>query len=134
MPGNIGATGKPNPTEAVPVSGAGRVLQPTAVAESHQRDDTATRAFSSVGIRSPDGRCLFIDTTAGDFRENLIPVSLVKCSGTPNEKFDIITAGKHNNAKNSALIVSSLVSARVEGDPIRSQCTKLPVDERMHQL
>jgi hypothetical protein len=102
--------GKPNPTEAVPVSGAGLVLQPTAVAESHQRDDTATRAFSSVSIQSPDGKCLFIDPTAGDFRENLIPVSLVQCAGTPNEKFDIITAGKHNNAQNSALIVSSLVS------------------------
>lgn len=103
--------GVPNPTEAVPVSGAGGVLQPTAVAESHQRDGGATRAFSSVSIQSPDGRCLFIDPTAGDFRENLIPVSLVPCAGTPNEKFDIITAGKHNNAENSALIVSSLVSS-----------------------
>jgi len=105
--------GVPNPTEAVPVSGAGGVLQPTAVAESHQRDDTATRAFSSVSIKSPDGKCLFIDPTAGDFRENLIPVSLVTCGGTPNEKFDIITAGKHNNAQNSALIVSSLVRALI---------------------
>ncbi len=99
-----------NPTEAVPVSRAGGVLQPTAVAESHQRDDTATRAFESISIQSPDGRCLFIDPTAGDFRENLIPVSLVRCAGTPNEKFDIITSGKHNTADNSALIVSSLVS------------------------
>ncbi|KAI3320405.1 hypothetical protein HD806DRAFT_231403 [Xylariaceae sp. AK1471] len=114
--GNTNVAGVPNPTEAVPVSRAGGVLQPTAVAESHQRDDTATRAFSSVSIQSPDGQCLFIDPTAGDFRENLIPVSLVKCAGTPNEKFDIITAGKHNNAENSALIVSSLMNGCISFD------------------
>jgi hypothetical protein len=99
-----------NPTEPIPVSGAGGILQPTAAAESNQRDNSATRAFSSVSIQSSDGRCLFVDPTAGDFRENLIPVSLVTCAGTPNEKFDIVTAGTHNNAQNSALIVSSLVS------------------------
>ncbi|KAI0844545.1 hypothetical protein F5Y00DRAFT_248428 [Daldinia vernicosa] len=111
------ATGAiPNPTEAVPVSRAGGVLQPTAVAESHQRDDTATRAFTSVSIKAPNGQCLFIDPTAGDFRENLIPVSLVECSGTPNEKFDIITAGKHNNAQDSALIVSSLTNGCISFD------------------
>lgn len=118
--GSAIAGGIPNPTEAVPVSGAGGVLQPTAVAESHQRDDGATRAFSSVSIQSPDGRCLFIDPTAGDFRENLIPVSLVRCAGTPNEKFDIITAGKHNNAENSALIVSSLMNGCISFDSRRT--------------
>ncbi|KAI0554327.1 hypothetical protein F4679DRAFT_353726 [Xylaria curta] len=118
--GNAAAGGIPNPTEAVPVSGAGGTLQPSAVAESQQRDGTATRAFSSVSIQSPDGRCLFIDPTAGDFRENLIPVSLVQCAGTPNEKFDIITAGKHNNAKNSALIVSSLTNGCVSFDGRRN--------------
>ncbi|KAI1747877.1 hypothetical protein F4782DRAFT_543194 [Xylaria castorea] len=112
--------GTPNPTELVPVSGAGGVLQPSAVAESHPRDDTATRAFSSVSIQAPDGRCLFIDPTAGDFRENLIPVSLVSCAGTPNEKFDIITAGKHNNAKNSALVVSSLMNGCISFDGRRN--------------
>jgi hypothetical protein len=101
--------GIPNPTVAVPVSGAGGTLQPTAVAESQKQDNTATRAFTSVSIKAPNGQCLFIDPTAGDFRENLIPVSLVTCGGTPNEKFDVITAGVHNNAQNSALIVSSLV-------------------------
>ncbi|KAI0468328.1 hypothetical protein F4859DRAFT_211478 [Xylaria cf. heliscus] len=112
--------GKPNPTDPVPVSGAGGVLQPSAVAESQERDDTATRAFSSVSIQSPDGRCLFIDPTAGDFRENLIPVSLVNCAGTPNEKFDIVTAGKHNNAKDSALIVSSLTNGCISFDGRRN--------------
>ncbi|KAI0976327.1 hypothetical protein F4678DRAFT_220732 [Xylaria arbuscula] len=110
------AVGISNPTETVSVSRAGGVLQPTAVAESQQRDDTATRAFTSISIQSPDGRCLFIDPTAGDFRENLIPVSLVTCGGTPNEKFDIITAGKHNTAQNSALIVSSLMNGCISFD------------------
>ncbi|RYC59311.1 hypothetical protein CHU98_g6885 [Xylaria longipes] len=109
--------GTPNPTEPVPVSRAGGVLQPSAVAESQQRDDTATRAFSSISIQSPDGRCLFIDSTAGDFRENLIPVSLVDCAGTPNEKFDIITAGKHNTAEDSALIMNGCISFDGRRDP-----------------
>ncbi|KAI0378647.1 hypothetical protein F5Y04DRAFT_261267 [Hypomontagnella monticulosa] len=112
----VASGGIPNPTEAVPVSRAGGVLQPSAVAESHERDDTATRAFTSVSIKAPNGQCLFIDPTAGDFRENLIPVSLVNCAGTPNEKFDIITAGKHNNAKNSALVVSSLTNGCISFD------------------
>jgi hypothetical protein len=98
-----------NPTTPVPVSRAGGTLNPTAAAESHQRDDSATRAFSEVEIRAPNGQCLFVDPTAGDFRQNLIPVALVDCGGTPNEKWDVITAGKHNNADNSAIIVSSLV-------------------------
>ncbi|KAI1848510.1 hypothetical protein JX265_008709 [Neoarthrinium moseri] len=109
----IAAGGIPRPTAAVPVSRAGEILQPSAAAEAHQRDNTATRAFSSASILAPNGKCLFVDPTAGDFRENLIPVSLVACGGTPNEKFDIITAGKHNNAQGKILIVSSLV-----GDPI----------------
>ncbi|KAI1395835.1 hypothetical protein F4819DRAFT_169241 [Hypoxylon fuscum] len=112
----VGTGGIPNPTEAVPVSRAGGVLQATAVAESHERDDTATRAFTSVSIQAPNGQCLFIDPTAGDFRENLIPVSLVDCAGTPNEKFDIITAGKHNNAADSALVVSSLTNGCISFD------------------
>ena len=88
-------------------------MNPTAAAEAQQRDDAATRAFTGVEIRDPDGNCLFIDPTAGDFRQNLIPVSTVKCSGSPNEKWDVITAGKHNkqngNEAPAALIVSSLV-------------------------
>ncbi|KAH6653960.1 hypothetical protein BKA67DRAFT_592309 [Truncatella angustata] len=105
-----------NPTDAVPVSRAGGTLVPSAVAESHQRDDAATRAFTSVSIRAPNGQCLFVDPTGGDFRENLIPVSLVDCAGTPNEKFDIITAGKHNNIQNTALVVSSLTNGCISHD------------------
>ncbi|KAI1409468.1 hypothetical protein F5Y13DRAFT_90734 [Hypoxylon sp. FL1857] len=115
-PTDVAVGGIPNPTEAVPVSRAGGVLQPSAVAEAQERDDTATRAFTSVSIKAPNGQCLFIDPTAGDFRENLIPVSLVDCAGTPNEKFDVITAGKHNNAQDSALIVSSLTNGCISFD------------------
>ncbi|KAI0004843.1 hypothetical protein F4779DRAFT_58641 [Xylariaceae sp. FL0662B] len=109
-----------NPTDAVPVSRAGGVLQPTSVSESQERDDTATRAFTSVSVRAPNGQCLFIDPTAGDFRQNLIPISLVDCAGTANEKFDIITAGKHNNVPDSALIVSSLTNGCLSFDGRRA--------------
>lgn len=106
-----------NPTEPVPVSRAGGTLQPTAAAQSHQRDEGATRAFSDVTIRAPNNKCLFIDPTAGDFRQNLIPVSLVDCTGSPNEKFDVITAGKHNNNRElAALIVSTLTQGCISVD------------------
>ncbi|KAJ3576443.1 hypothetical protein NPX13_g3698 [Xylaria arbuscula] len=88
-----------NPTETVPVSRAGLVLQPSAVAEAHQRDDTATRAFESISIQASDGR-----------------LSLKTCEDTPNEKFDIITAGKHNDENNSALVVSSLMNGCISFD------------------
>ncbi|CAJ2506743.1 Uu.00g079290.m01.CDS01 [Anthostomella pinea] len=109
----------PDPTEAVPVSRAGGTLVPTAAAESHERDNTATRVFTSVSIKAPGGQCLFIDPTAGDFRQNLIPVSLVDCAGAPNEKFDVITAGVHNDAQDSALLVSSLMNGCISFDSRR---------------
>ncbi|ORY68559.1 uncharacterized protein BCR38DRAFT_423628 [Pseudomassariella vexata] len=109
-----------NPTEPVPVSRAGGTLVPTAAAESHERDESATRAFNTASIKAPNGQCLFINPTAGDFRQNLIPVSLVDCAGTPNEKFDIITAGKHNNAQDSALFVSSLTNGCISFDGRRA--------------
>ncbi|KAK3400951.1 hypothetical protein B0T20DRAFT_157583 [Sordaria brevicollis] len=124
--GSSGNGGIPNfnPTEPVPVSRAGGTLQPTAVAESHQRDDTATRAFSDVTIRAPDGRCLFVDPTAGDFRENLIPVQLVECTGSANEKWDVLTSGKHNQQDGSgtpaALIVSTLTQGCLNFDGRRA--------------
>ncbi|KAK4177279.1 hypothetical protein QBC36DRAFT_185428 [Triangularia setosa] len=106
-----------NPTEPVPVSRAGGTLQPTAAAQSHQRDEGATRAFSDVTIRAPNNKCLFVDPTAGDFRQNLIPVSLVDCTGSPNEKFDVITAGRHNNNRElAALIVSTLTQGCISVD------------------
>lgn len=102
-----------NPSTPVPVSGAGVTLQPSSAAESHPRDNTATRAFTSVSLKASNGQCLFINPTAGDFRQNLIPVNLQPCTGSLNEKFDLITAGIHNNTPNSTLVVSSLVSRSV---------------------
>lgn len=114
-----------NPTTPVPVSRAGGTLDPTAAAEANKRDDTATRAFSNVEIRAPNGQCLFVDPTAGDFRQNLIPVGVVDCGGTPNEKWDVITAGVHNDKPDSALIVSSLV-----GIPLFSHPTARALDDQ----
>lgn len=110
--GGAGGIPTANPTTPVPVSRTGGNLQPSAAAEAHKRDATATRAFSGVEIRAPNGQCLSVDPTAGDFRQNLIPVALVDCSGTPNEKWDIVTAGKHNKAGKTpaTLVVSALVS------------------------
>jgi hypothetical protein len=99
-----------NPTTPVPVSRAGGELQPSAVAQAQAFDNTATRAFTAVSLKASNGQCLFIDPTAGDFRENLIPIAVQDCNGSANEKFDFITQGAHNNAQNSTLVVSSLVS------------------------
>ncbi|OWP02825.1 hypothetical protein B2J93_5047 [Marssonina coronariae] len=109
-----------NPTTPFPVSRAGGILQPSAAAESNQRDDTAIRAFSSVSLKSADGQCLVIDPTAGDFRQNLIPVAVQPCIGSANEKFDLITQGKHNNAVNATLVVSSLTQGCLNFDARRA--------------
>lgn len=115
------ATAIPNPTTPVPVSRAGGTLDPSAAAQAQERDGTATRAFTSVEIRAPNGQCLFVDPTAGDFRQNLIPVSLVDCSGTDNEKWDVITKGKHNDGSaKGALIVSSLMNGCISLDGRRA--------------
>ncbi|KEF61113.1 uncharacterized protein A1O9_02678 [Exophiala aquamarina CBS 119918] len=104
----------------VSVSRAGGVLNPSAAAEANPRDDTATRAFSSVSIRSASGQCLFIDRTAGDFRELLIPIVLQPCDGSVGQQWDFITSGKHNNQPNSALIVSDLTQGCFNFDPRRA--------------
>ncbi|KIW85852.1 hypothetical protein Z517_01244 [Fonsecaea pedrosoi CBS 271.37] len=104
----------------ISVSRAGGVLDPSAVAEANPRDNTATRAFSSVSLKSSSGLCLFIDPTAGDFRENLIAIVLQPCDGSPNQSFDIITAGVHNDQPNSALIVSTLTQGCLNFDPRRA--------------
>ncbi|KAK3380422.1 hypothetical protein B0T24DRAFT_696847 [Lasiosphaeria ovina] len=129
---NAGAVATPNgniptanPTTPVAVSGARGKLDPTAAAVANKRDGTAKRAFTGVSIKAPNGQCLFIDPTAGDFRQNLIPVSLVTCGGTPNEKWDVITEGIHNKKADldgnsakipSALVVSSLVNGCISFD------------------
>ena len=98
-----------NDTSGIAVARAGVVLNQAAAAEANQRDDTATRAFSSAAIKSAAGQCLFIDPTAGDFRENLIPVQLKACDGSANQQFDIITKGKHIDQPGSMLVVSVAV-------------------------
>ncbi|KAL8371197.1 hypothetical protein RB595_001173 [Gaeumannomyces hyphopodioides] len=123
--GNNGTNGTnkaiPNPTSPVPVSRAGGTLQPSAAAEAQQRDAGAQRAFTGVQIRSADGRCLSVDPTAGDFRQNLIPVAAGACAGAPNERFDVVTAGRHNDGRQGgALLVSSLMNGCVSVDPRRA--------------
>ncbi|TVY44302.1 hypothetical protein LOCC1_G005055 [Lachnellula occidentalis] len=109
-----------NPTSAVPVSRAGGSLQPSAAAEANPKDTTATLAFSSASIKTSSGQCLFIDSTAGDFRQNLIPIAVQDCTGAAGEKFDIITAGAHNNEANSTLVVSSLTEGCLNFDDRRA--------------
>lgn len=110
-----------NPTEPVPVSRAGGTLDPEAAAEAHTPDPTATKAREAVSIRSSDDLCLSIDPTAGDFRQNLIPVAIVACADVPNQKFDIVTAGLHNNGDaGRALIVSALMGGCISFDPRRA--------------
>lgn len=106
----------------VPVSRAGGTLDPKAVEESHQFDNTAKRDVESVNIRAADGRCLSIDRTAGDFRENLIPVQLAECSEEASQKFDIVTKGKHNDGKaGRALLVSVLTNGCLSFDGRREK-------------
>lgn len=52
-----------------------------------------------------------MDATAGDFRENLVPITVAACNGSAGQKFDVITSGKHNNKPGQALLVSALVRA-----------------------
>ncbi|OCT51519.1 putative mg2+ transporter protein [Cladophialophora carrionii] len=104
----------------ISVSRAGSVLNPSDAAEANPRDDTATRAFSAVSIKSSSsGQCLFIDPTAGDFRENLIPIVLQPCDGSANQQWDFLTAGVHNDEPGSALIVSSVTQGCLNFDPRR---------------
>jgi hypothetical protein len=89
------------------------------IAEAHVRDDTATRAFSAVPIKSADGKCLSINPLGGDPRQNLIPVDVKACDGSAGQQFDIITAGKHNDQAGTMLVVSALVSC-----PIQTPCPR----------
>ncbi|ESZ90046.1 hypothetical protein SBOR_9575 [Sclerotinia borealis F-4128] len=108
-----------DPTIPLPVSRAGGVLDPSAAAEANAVDTTAVKAFSSVALKDASGQCLFLDPTAGDFRQNLIPITLQACDGSQNQAWDIITSGKHNNAADSVLVVSSLTQGCLNFDPRR---------------
>jgi hypothetical protein len=104
----------------IPVSRAGGFLNPSAAAAANPFDATATRIFKDVTIRSSTNLCLTINPTAGDFREELIPVTLASCSGSSAQNFNFITAGKHINVSNSTLIVSSLMNGCLNFDPRRA--------------
>ncbi|KAM3498630.1 hypothetical protein MY10362_008064 [Beauveria mimosiformis] len=111
-----------NPTTQVPVSRAGGNLNPTAAAAANQFDTTADRALESINLRASDGRCLSLDPTAGDFRQNLIPVGLATCSEDSGQKFDVVTRGKHNDGKDGkALLVSVLTNGCLSFDNRRQQ-------------
>jgi hypothetical protein len=114
----------PAPTTVAPApapsSTKPSILNPEAVAEAHQRDDTATRAFTGSQIKTSDGQCLSVDPESGDFRENLIPIQTKACNGSANQQWDVITAGKHNNVNGAALIVSTLINGCMNFDPRRA--------------
>ncbi|KZW03326.1 hypothetical protein EXIGLDRAFT_759192 [Exidia glandulosa HHB12029] len=93
-------------------------LDPEATAEAQQRDDGATRAFSAVPVKV-DGQCLTVDLNTGDFRQNLMAVKVQACDGSPQQQFDIITAGKHNDQAGKTLIVSSLTQGCLNVDERR---------------
>ncbi|KAK6336250.1 hypothetical protein TWF696_001811 [Orbilia brochopaga] len=95
-------------------------LNQAATEEAHQRDDTATRAFSSVTITTGNGKCLFVDELSGDFRANLLPIQVKDCDGSAGEKWDVITAGKHNDQPGTMLIVSALTQGCYNFDPRRA--------------
>ncbi|KAF3907794.1 hypothetical protein ABW21_db0204496 [Orbilia brochopaga] len=95
-------------------------LNQAATEEAHPRDDTATRAFSSVTITTGNGKCLFVDELSGDFRANLLPIQVKDCDGSAGEKWDVITAGKHNDQPGTMLIVSALTQGCFNFDPRRA--------------
>ncbi|KAF5373745.1 hypothetical protein D9758_000706 [Tetrapyrgos nigripes] len=106
-------------TAAAPPKGT-TVLDQAATEEAQQRDDTATRAFSGVQVKTSDGQCLSVDANSGDFRENLIPITVGACDGSDGQKFDVITAGKHNNVAGTALVASTLTQGCLNFDPRRA--------------
>lgn len=118
VPSNTGVAGAKT-TESAPVSGAGNKIDQTATEEAQQRDDTAVRAVSNTKIRAPNGQCLSVDPTAGDFRMNLIPVALTDCSNPTT--WDLIISGKHNDGSggDAALIVSTVTQGCISFDPRR---------------
>lgn len=70
-----------------------------------------------------------MDRTAGDFRANLIPVSLVDCEQAINadSRWDIVTKGKHNDGSGgtAALVVSRLTQGCISFDYRRNPGDKV---------
>lgn len=61
-----------------------------------------------------------MDPLSGDFRENLTPIQAAACGATAGQGWDAITAGKHINAADSMLVVSTLTNACLNFDPRRA--------------
>ncbi|CAH0044104.1 unnamed protein product [Clonostachys solani] len=94
-------------------------LNQEAYEEAHHRDETATRAFSDIQIKTSDGRCLYVEKTSGDFRANLTPIQVADCGTTDGQGWDFITKGEHNDKEGYTLIVSTLTQACFNADPRR---------------
>jgi len=61
-----------------------------------------------------------VDKLSGDFRANLTPIQVGTCGATDGQGWDIITSGKHNDAPNSMIVVSTLTQACFNFDPRRA--------------
>lgn len=61
-------------------------------------------------LQTSSGKCLFVDELSGDSSANLTPIQVAACGSTAGQGFDVITQGKHNDAEDSILIVSTLAS------------------------
>ena len=119
-------------------------LKQDAFDEAQQVDATATRPITGTEIKvrpsaiSPaigipyftgsnfapaaqtsNGQCLFVDKLSGDFRANLTPIQVATCDGSQGQKWDVITAGKHNNQAGAMLVVSGLTNACMNFDSRR---------------
>jgi hypothetical protein len=87
-----------------------------AAAQALQRDDTAIRAFSKVGIRTPQREYL----VAGAYsEEERPPVRVSECSTCHVDRWDVITSGKHNDWPGYALIVDTVTQKCLTFDPER---------------
>ncbi len=129
-------------------------LDQAAFEEAQQPDTSATKAFAGTLIKvglfmlygnvnqvapltnrvgqTADDRCLFVDELSGDFRANLTPIQVAECGSTDGQEWDIITNGKHNNAVDSMLIVSTLV--RCKQPPVLEMMPNKCPDKCLFQL
>jgi hypothetical protein len=67
--------------------------------------------------QTSDGKCLFVDKLSGDSRANLTPIKVANCGSTDGQGWDVITSGRHINAADSMLVVSTLTNACLDFDP-----------------
>lgn len=92
----------------------GGFFDPAAAKKANPFDSKAVgdnRPVQSTNIVTSDNRCLSVDPLGGDFRSNNIPVALVACNATdPNQKFDLIKFGTHNDGRQNRVLVSSVVT------------------------